>query len=91
MPRASRGRRLPKVLTEAKVEALRGRLKGKSATGLRNRAMVESMLGAGLRVGEVVALMPSAVDLTEGMVRVVRGKGGVDRVVPVDGEAAGWL
>jgi len=52
---------------------------------------LRTSLGAGLRVGEVVALMPSAVDLTEGMVRMVRGKGGVDRVVPVDGETAGWL
>ena len=91
MPRASRPKRLPKVLTEAEVEALRGRFRGKSVTGLRNRAIVEAMLGAGLRVAEACGLMASDVDLTEGSIRVNLGKGGRDRVVPIDGETCGWL
>ena len=91
MPRASRPKRLPKVLTEPEVEALRGRFRGKSVTGLRNRAMIEAMLGAGLRVAEACGLIASDVDLTEGSIRVNLGKGGRDRVVPIDGETCGWL
>ncbi|PJB60460.1 MAG: hypothetical protein CO096_33845 [Armatimonadetes bacterium CG_4_9_14_3_um_filter_66_14] len=87
----SRPKRLPTVLTEREVEALRSAVRTRTLTGLRNRAMVEAMLGAGLRVSEVVALMPKEVDLEKGMVRVNQGKGAKDRVIPVDGETVGWL
>ena len=86
-----RQKRLPTVLTEAEVEALLAQVNPRSTTGLRNRAMLQVMLGAGLRVSEVVALMPRDVDLEEGMIRVNNGKGGRDRVVPVDQGTAGWL
>jgi site-specific recombinase XerD len=43
------------------VEALRAACT-RSATGLRKRAMLEAMLGAGLRVSEVCALMPRDID-----------------------------
>ncbi|MCP3985801.1 MAG: tyrosine recombinase XerC [bacterium] len=50
--------------------------------GLRDRAMAELLYGAGLRVGELVALDVRDVDLHRGDVRVW-GKGGKERVVPL--------
>lgn len=49
---------------------------------LRDRALVELLYGAGLRVGEVTGLDVRDVDLHRGDVRV-RGKGNVERVVPL--------
>ena len=53
--------------------------------------MLAVMLGAGLRVAEVVALEVQDVDLAEGMVRVRNGKGSRDRVVPIGAETARHL
>jgi integrase/recombinase XerC len=49
---------------------------------LRDRALVELLYGGGLRVGELASLDVRDVDLHRGDVRV-RGKGGVERVVPL--------
>ena len=53
---------------------------------LRNRALVELLYGAGLRVGELSALNVRDVDLHRGDVRV-SGKGGKERVVPLPSAA----
>jgi len=53
---------------------------------LRDRALVELLYGAGLRVGELAALDVRDVDLHRGDVRV-RGKGGKERVVPLPAAA----
>jgi integrase/recombinase XerC len=61
---------------------------------LRDRALVELLYGAGLRVGELVALDVRDVDLHRGDVRVL-GKGGKERIVPLPAAAraalAAWL
>lgn len=49
------------------------------------------MLGAGLRVAEVVALRPGDIDYTAGQIRVNAGKGDKDRIVPVDAETLAHL
>jgi len=91
MKNTRNGKRLPITLTKAEEQALLAQVNTKSTTGLRNRAMIAAMLGAGLRVSEVVALKPAEVDFQRGEVRVNLGKGGKDRVVPVDAETLGWL
>jgi integrase/recombinase XerD len=50
--------------------------------GLRDRAVLETLYGAGLRVSELVGLDVDEVDLEEGSVRVL-GKGGKERDVPL--------
>jgi len=64
------------------------------ARARRDRALVELLYGAGLRVGEVEALDVRDVDLRRGDVRV-RGKGGKERVVPLPRQArealSAWL
>jgi len=54
---------------------------------IRNRALLELIYGAGLRVSEAVSLEVDAIDLTERLVRVV-GKGDKERVVPFGPPAA---
>lgn len=78
IPRA-RGRmkrKLPKILTRDEAAALMKAPNLRAPTGLRNRCMLELMYRAGLRVGEVVALMPRDVDIANGTVRIFDGKGG---------------
>ena len=57
---------------------------------LRDRALVELLYGAGLRVGELASLDVRDVDLHRGDVRVL-GKGGIERVVPLPGAARSAL
>lgn len=85
------GRRLPVTLTPEEIEAILATINPKSTTGLRNRTMLQVLLGAGLRVSELVGLRGVDVDLTKGTIRVNLGKGGKDRVVPINHETLGWL
>ncbi len=48
-------------------------------TGIRNLAIITVMLNLELRVSEVSNLKPGNINLTEGKLRVINGKGGVDR------------
>ncbi len=54
----------------------------RSAKGLRDRAVLETLYGAGLRISELVGLDVDDLDLQEGSVRVL-GKGGKERDVPI--------
>ena len=84
------GRSLPKALSESEVEALLRAPAVDTPAGLRDRAMVELMYAAGLRVSELVALPAAAVNLRQGVLRV-RGKGNKERLVPMGEEAQHWL
>jgi integrase/recombinase XerC len=74
--------------------AARDAAAGGDARDLRDRALLELLYGAGLRVGEASALDVRDVDLQRGDVRVL-GKGGKERVVPLPAAArealAAWL
>lgn len=84
------GRSLPKALSESEVEALLQAAEVTTPAGLRNRAMVEVMYAAGLRVSELVNLPAVAVNLRQGVLRVM-GKGSKERLVPIGEEAQHWL
>ena len=81
-----RTRRLPRALSPAEAERLIDAAVGTTPRALRDRALVELLYGAGLRVGEAVALEKGGVDLDQRLVRTV-GKGGKERVVPVGRQA----
>ncbi len=57
-----------------------------SAEGLRDRALLEVLYGAGLRVSELCGLDLGSIDLTRGSVRVI-GKGDKERIVPLGAAA----
>ena len=82
-----RTRRLPRTLSPGEVERLIDAASGTTPRTLRDRALVELLYGAGLRVSEAVGLQKGAIDLDERLVRVV-GKGGKERIVPVGRQAA---
>ncbi|MFG5410656.1 site-specific tyrosine recombinase XerD [Piscinibacter sakaiensis] len=82
--------RVPKVLSEAQVEALLAAPDTGVPLGLRDRAMLELMYASGLRVSELVGLKSVHLGLAEGALRVV-GKGGRERLVPFGAEAEDWL
>jgi integrase/recombinase XerD len=83
-------RPLPKALTESQVDALLAAPQVDAPEGLRDRAMLELMYAAGLRVSELVGLPANAVNLRQGVVRVL-GKGGKERLVPLGEESQHWL
>jgi integrase/recombinase XerD len=82
-----RGRRLPRALSPAEMERLIDAATGTSPRTLRDRALVELLYGAGLRVSEAVGLEKGAIDLDDRIVRVL-GKGGKERLVPLGRPAA---
>ncbi len=79
-------RTLPRVLRPDETEALIAAAAPDGPLGLRDRAMLEVLYGAGLRVSELVSLPVSGLDLRAGLLRVV-GKGRRERIVPL-GEPA---
>ncbi|MEM1231722.1 MAG: site-specific tyrosine recombinase XerD [Pseudomonadota bacterium] len=84
------GRPLPKTLSEQDVERLLAAPAVDTLQGLRDRTMLELLYATGLRVSELVTLTPSAVNLRQGVVRVL-GKGGKERLVPLGEQAAAWV
>jgi integrase/recombinase XerC len=84
-------RRLPRPLAVEDCAALaEAPAAADAARERRDRALVELLYGAGLRVGELVALDVRDVDLRRGEVRVW-GKGGKERVVPLPAQARAAL
>lgn len=80
------GRRLPKVLSVSEVGDLLSTPEGSGFRALRDRAMLQVLYAAGLRVSELVGLSVGDVDRRKGVVNAL-GKGGKRRLVPL-GESA---
>lgn len=85
----------PEVLTPAEVRALLHAPSGRAPTGLRNRALIAVLYGAGLRLAEALALKVADVNLDAGDIRVLHGKGDRARTAGIDAGAlvhlARWL
>ena len=88
---AKQAQRFPKVLSEEQITTLLNTPDTAEALGLRDRTMLELMYASGLRVSEIVSLKTVALGLNEGVVRVVNGKGGKERLVPFGAQAGDWL
>jgi len=88
---AKQSLRFPKTLSEDQVVALLNAPDVETSLGLRDRTMLELMYASGLRVSEIVSLKTVALGLNEGVIRVVNGKGGKERLVPFGSEAGQWL
>lgn len=79
-PRVPQG--IPKALREDEIEALLAVTESNDPLARRDQAILELLYGSGLRISELVGLDLDAIDLDDGMVRVL-GKGDKERVVPV--------
>lgn len=88
-PKQSRS--LPRVLSEAQIAGILARAEQRALGGdpeaLRDRAVLELLYAAALRVSELCGLTLDALDLRERTVRVL-GKGGKERVAPFGAPAA---
>ena len=87
-----RGRKLPRVaLTQAEACRLVETPSVLTAVGQRNRALLETLYGTGIRLSECVRLDLTDVDLGEGTLLVRCGKGRKDRLLPFPAQAAAAL
>lgn len=86
-------RTLPKTLTAEQLDALLARPNIGCPTGLRNRAILELLAGAGLRASEVCGVYLRDIDWKKRELRIRAdvGKGGREAVLPLDERTFGWL
>jgi len=86
-------RTLPKILTPDQLEALLARPNIGCPTGLRNRAILELLAGAGLRASEACGVYLRDIDWkrSELKIRAEVGKGGREAVLPLDERTFSWL
>ncbi|KOS06010.1 integrase [Flavobacterium akiainvivens] len=75
-------RKLPDTLSTAEIDSLIAAIDLSLAEGERNRAMLETLYGCGLRVSELVDLKISDLFFDEGFIKVT-GKGSKQRFVPI--------
>ena len=81
---------LPRFLTEEEMERLLSAPDISTEEGIRDRAMMELMYAAGLRVSELVGLKRADLNLDAGLV-ICHGKGSKERRVPIGKSATHWL
>lgn len=76
------GRKLPDTLSVEEIDSLIAAIDLSTNEGERNRAMLETLYGCGLRVSELVSLKISDLFFDEGFIKIT-GKGNKERFVPV--------
>ncbi|MEI7661457.1 MAG: site-specific tyrosine recombinase XerD [Bacteroidota bacterium] len=76
------GMKLPVTLNVAEIDQMIGKIDLSTPEGKRNRAMLETLYGCGLRVSELVGLKISNLYFNEGFIKVT-GKGDKERLIPV--------
>jgi integrase/recombinase XerD len=76
------GRKLPDTLAIEEIDSLIAAIDLSSNEGERNRAMLETLYGCGLRVSELVTLKISDLFFDEGFIKII-GKGNKQRFVPI--------
>lgn len=87
-----RGKRLPAIiLTEEEVKKILEAPNLSTMTGIRDRAILEVFYSTGIRLEELVNLTIYDCDLQGGLLRVNKGKGAKDRVVPLGRHAVKFL
>ena len=76
------GRKLPDTLSLQEIDVLIENIDLSTNEGERNRAMLETLYGCGLRVSELISLKISDLFFDEGFIKIT-GKGNKERFVPI--------
>jgi len=84
------GRKIPRYLSLKEVERLLSAPSGNTLLEIRDRAILEVLYGAGLRISELVNLNLSDLKLKQGWIRVL-GKGSKERIIPLGKKACQWV
>jgi len=80
------GLKLPEVLSVREIDTMIGQIDLSKPEGHRNKAIIETLYGCGLRVSELVNLRITDIHYAEGFVTVT-GKGNKQRLVPISNKA----
>jgi integrase/recombinase XerD len=80
------GLKLPEVLSVSEIDRMITEIDLSKSEGHRNKAIIETLYGCGLRVSELVNLRLTDIHYGEGFV-IVTGKGNKQRLVPISGKA----
>ncbi|MBR4721896.1 MAG: site-specific tyrosine recombinase XerD [Muribaculaceae bacterium] len=86
IPAPNIGQHLPEVLTVEEIDAMVAAIDLSKPEAQRNRAIIETLYGSGLRVSELVDMTLNRVFLDEGYL-IVEGKGNKQRMVPLSAVA----
>lgn len=84
------GMHLPEILTLEEIDSMIDAIDMSKPEGVRNRAIMETLYGCGLRVSELVNLEISRVYFDQGYL-IVTGKGEKERLVPMSPDAIDWI
>ncbi|MBM4095056.1 MAG: recombinase XerD [Planctomycetes bacterium] len=85
-------KRLPRhALSESEVEAILAQPDVSRPSGLRTRAILETLYSSGLRRQEVLSLEVTDLDRPRRVILVRQGKGNKDRFVPLSERALAWI
>ncbi len=80
------GKHLPEVLSIEEINNIVAAIDLSQPEGQRNRAIIETIYGSGLRVSELITLKISNIYIEEGFMKV-EGKGSKQRLVPLSPES----
>jgi integrase/recombinase XerD len=83
-------RKLPDVLSFGEIENIIAKIDLSKPEGGRNKAILETLYGCGLRVSEVVNLRISSLFMDVGFIKVI-GKGDKERLVPIGSDAVKFI
>lgn len=84
LPLPAKGKKLPQILGEGEIERIIQACAGTSPMDRRDRALVETLYGCGLRASEACGIRLRDLDFPCGTLRVT-GKGDKERIVPLVG------
>lgn len=84
------GIKLPDTMSKEEIDSLISAVDLSKGDGERNRAMLETMYGCGLRVSELIDLKISDLFFDEGFIKIV-GKGNKERFVPIHLSAQNYI
>ncbi|MCP4984800.1 MAG: tyrosine-type recombinase/integrase [Colwellia sp.] len=88
----SKGRRLPKALFSVdEIESILAQPLMFANGGIRDRVILETFFATGIRRTELMCLDIDDVDLTLKLLRINRGKGNKERIIPISRRACEWL
>ena len=85
-----RMKRMPKMLSRKQIDALLSQPDVNSGNGIRDRAMLELLYAAGMRITEMLTLKLHQLQLDLGFV-VCTGKGAKERIAPVNESGKEWM